>query len=349
MPPPELFATAFQDYLYQRAYSPEARGWAPARQAVAAHYQRLGLAANPERLFFTAGTSEAYHLLFNRLTVPGDRILLPRPGYPLFEFLAGFNHLEAAFYDLDPAQGFQPDLASLTAALTDRTKIIVVITPNNPTGAILNRQTALDLGQLARDRGLTLISDEVFDSYLYTEFPRLAALLPDVPVFTLNGISKMFASPDLKLSWILATGPLARMHAWEDDLETANDVFLNCNSFSQFLLPRLFDGLRSFQAELQATLRSNRQFLADRLGRPPWVAGRAQLWLPDGGIHFPLRLAAGRDEATAIRLLEEKSLAVHPGYFYDFPAQENWLVLSLLKSEADFRQGLNRLETFLVE
>lgn len=340
VPPAELFQQTFQDFLYQRQYEPDPKGFGPARQRVAQWYRDQDLAADPDRLFFTAGTSEAYHLLFGRLAKPGDRVLLPRPGYPLFEFLAGFNHLEIAFYDLDPDNQFRPDLASVQTQLNDRTRLLVLITPNNPTGAVIPADDLRQLGQLLEPTNCVLISDEVFDTFAWGPFARPAAVLPHLPVFTLNGISKMFASPDFKLSWILATGPAARMHAWEEDLETANDIFLSCNSFSQFLLPRLFDGLTLFCQGMKADLAANRQALLTESAA--WSDWGVRLVPPGGGIHFALKLPSGQDEATAISLLE-RGLAVHPGYFYDFPEAENWLVLSLLKQPADFTAGLMRL------
>jgi len=190
------------------------------------------------------------------------------------------------------------------------------------------------------------VVDEVFDACWEGPGPmvRPGALFPGVKTFTLNGISKRFGSPDLKLAWVAVSGPGAWAHKTGEALELANDTFLSANSYSQFLLPQLFESMDNWQTSLRRLLVENRAAVAGWMGREPRVKGV----LPRGGIHGLWRFdglpARWDDEAWAVRLLEEERLAVHPGFFYDVQEPGVWLVYSLLKEPAAFREGLGRLE-----
>jgi aspartate/methionine/tyrosine aminotransferase len=300
---------------------------------------------NPENVFLTAGTSEAYSLLFSTLAEAGDAVALPRPGYPLFEHLARHSRLETVFYDQPFGANWQPDAASLEACLTPRTRFVVVISPNNPTGQVASAAALAAFAEVCQRRRLMLVVDEVFDACWEgpDTLPRPGALFPGLKVFTLNGISKRFGSPDLKLAWIAASGPDRWLRDVGSQLELANDTFLSANSYSQFLLPRLFDELGDWQARLRALLAANRSAVAAWMASEPAVSGL----LPSGGIHGLWRFeglpAQWDDEAWAVELLKRDHLAVHPGFFYDVQEPGVWLVYSLLKEPSAFAQGLGRL------
>lgn len=346
LPDRTVFEAAFGRYLDRRAYDPDSRGARPAREALSQFYAEEGWVLDPDQFFLTAGTSEAYALAFSTLAEAGDIVALPRPGYPLFEHIAGHSRLKTVFYDQPFATGWQPDAASLEAVLTPRTRFVVVISPNNPTGQTASTEALGSVAQVCRRHDLILVVDEVFDACWEGPgaLPRPGALFPDVKCLTLNGISKRFGSPDLKLAWMAVSGPRAWVRTVEERLELANDTFLSANSYSQFLLPELFAALGPWQRNLRTLLAENRNTAAAWMAREPRVKGL----VPRGGIHGLWRFDGlpdrWDDEAWAVRLLEQDKVALHPGFFYDVTEPGVWLVYSLLKEPGEFRTGLGRLE-----
>lgn len=351
LPDRGLFERSFRRWLDQREYAPDSRGAPKAREALAAFYQTEGWTLDPSQFFLTAGTSEAYALLFSTLAEAGDVVALPRPGYPLFEHLATHSRLKTVFYDQPFSEGWQPDAASLERCLTPKTRFVVVISPNNPTGQVASSKALAEVADVCRRHDLMLIVDEVFDACWEgsTPLPRSGALFPDVKTFTLNGISKRFGSPDLKLAWTAISGPEAWVRRVGARLELANDTFLSANSYSQFLLPSLFVGMADWQASLRNLLTTNRRAVDAWMAQEPRVAGL----LPNGGIHGLWRfdgLPEGMDdEAWAVDLMDSEKLALHPGFFYDVTEPGVWLVYSLLKEPQAFGEGLGRLARRLDE
>jgi len=349
LPDRVVFERSFSHWLDQRAYDPDSRGAASARQALASFYASEGWKLSANQFFLTAGTSEAYALLFSTLAEAGDVVALPRPGYPLFEHIARHSRLETVFYNQEFSAGWQPDAASLEANLTPRTRFVVVISPNNPTGQVITVESLAALAAVCVRNDLTMIVDEVFDACWEGpgRLPRPGALFPQQKTFTLNGISKRFGSPDLKLAWIAVSGPRDWVEETEARLELANDTFLSANSYSQFLLPDLFAEMNPWQEQFRSLMAENRRAVSAWMQREPRVTGI----LPRGGIHGLWRFAglpAGwDDEKWAVTLLQEESLSLHPGYFYDVETPGVWLVYSLLKEPQAFREGLNRIARLL--
>jgi len=344
--PREPIADAMDRYLRGHSYDPDPRGSAAAREAISAYYAGQGARVSPDRLILTASSSESYNLLFNNFTAPGDNILLPRPTYPLFEYLAGFNHLEVRYYDLDPGRDFRIDVESVVKAIDSKTRFLVVISPNNPTGRVAVEEEISALVDVAADGGLMIICDEVFSEFLYdgTQLVRpmqAAEGHPRAPlIFTLNGISKMFALPDLKLSWIAATGDAPAAGEALERLEVANDMFLNCNSFTQFLLPSLFETGTDFRRSMIARIDTNRRLLIERFAALPGV----RLTPPNGGIHATVELSVlpdgWDDERFAVELLRRAAVYLHPGYLYGIESGA-FVVLSFLREHESFVAGLD--------
>lgn len=331
--PPDVLREAAEAYWRMRRYDPDPRGALPAREAICAYYaQRTPpLALSPDHIFLTASTSEAYGLLFTLLADPGDNVLAPEVTYPLFEHLAAAHHIELRTYRLVEEADWAIDEDSLRAAADARTRAVLVISPHNPTGMIVQQPIAA-LTQL----GVPVICDEVFAEFTYrvTHTPPFATLHPELPVFTLNGISKMFALPDLKLGWIALNAPAARRYAAR--LEVLNDMYLGANALIQFMLPTLFARGWAFVAQMRARVREALDLALAQLAAIPTLHARA----PQGGYYlFPRVLGreAGEDEEQIVLDLLAHGVLVHPGYFYGCARSAHLMISCLVTHEALLR------------
>jgi aspartate/methionine/tyrosine aminotransferase len=329
-----------------RHYEPRPLGHPEAREAIALDYQASGLSVGAERIVLHASTSEAYGFLFKLLCDPGDDVLVPRPGYPLFEFLAGLESVAARSYALSYDGEWHLDLALLAAAIGPRTRAIVVVSPGNPTGAYLKQDEADALGRLCAERGLAVVSDEVFADFPLRPDPRRAASAASdssALTFALGGLSKSCALPQLKLAWTAVAGPEPLRREALERLELVADTFLPVATPVQAALPSLLARKKDLSAPVRARVEGNLGTLRAALRASP-----ATLLEPEGGWSAVLRVPATvSEEERALRLLERSGVLVHPGYFFDFPG-EAYLVLSLLPEPSEFGPGLDRLLADLV-
>ena len=330
-----------------RRYEPSPQGLLGARQAVSADYARRGFLVGPERLLLTASTSEAYAFLFKLLADPGDEVLVPRPGYPLFDFLAGLETVRTSSYSLVYDGEWHLDLVGLRAALTDRTRAIVVVNPGNPTGGYLKVPELAALQALCAERKLALVSDEVFADFAAGDDPRrVTSVAKDGPAlaFSLGGLSKSCGLPQLKLAWIAVSGPEALRQEALARLEVVADTFLSVATPVQVAAPALLARVRELQAPLRARTLRNREALRRAVG----PESPATVLASEGGWYAVVQIPAtlGEEERT-LRLLERHDVLVHPGYFFDFP-REAYLVLSLLPPPEEFDEGVHRVLLDLV-
>jgi alanine-synthesizing transaminase len=333
--PPEVLQAAANRYWPTRRYDPDPRGATAAREAIARYYagRTPPLSLALDDIFITASTSEAYGLLFALLAAPGDNVLAPVVSYPLFEYLAAIYHVELRPYAMDETRGWRIDPASLRAQADERTRAVLLVSPHNPTGMVV-RSALPALAGL----GLPVICDEVFAEFTYQapHTPPLAALHPELPIFHLNGISKMFALPDLKLGWIALSAPAAARFGAR--LELLNDTFLGANSLTQAMLPAIFAEGMPFVAEMQARVRANFDLALGLLAH----CQRIRVHPPDGGYYlFPELLGCGDEEELVLRLIDHGVL-VHPGYFYGYERGTH-LMISCLTEPAHLAEGIERL------
>ena len=333
--PTEPLQAAAVAYLATRRYDPDPRGAPAARAAIARYYagRTPALTLAPDDIFITASTSEAYGLLFALLTEPGDNVLAPVVSYPLFEYLAEIYHIELRPYGLDENRGWRIDPASLHAQADERTRAVLVISPHNPTGMVV--QAAMPA--LAR-LGLPIICDEVFAGFPYRAagVPPLGVLHPELPVFHLNGISKLFALPDLKLGWIALSGPAGQQYA--DRLELLNDTFLGANSLTQAMLPALFEHGAEFVDSMRVRVHANLDLALARMAGNP----RFRVNPPDGGYYLFPEVRGWSDEDELVLHLLEHGVLVHPSYFYGYECGTH-VMISCLTEPASFAQGVDRL------
>jgi hypothetical protein len=328
-------------------YEPSPFGLEAAREAVAADFARRGFPLPAGRVLLSASTSEAYAFLFKLLCDPGDDVLVPRPGYPLFEFLATLESVEVRTYPVAHDGDWHIDLAALRAALTPRTRAIVVVNPGNPTGAFLKLDERAALEALCAERRIALVSDEVFADFAFGADPRRAASVArdgEALAFALGGLSKSCGLPQVKLAWTAVAGPAALVRDALARLEVVADTYLSVSTPAQVALPALLARREEVQAPIRDRVRANLDALRAALG----PASPATLLEPEGGWSAVLRVPATRSEDERVsRLLEERDVLVHPGYFFDFPG-EAYLVLSLLPDPADLALGVERLLADLV-
>jgi aspartate/methionine/tyrosine aminotransferase len=326
-------------------YHPDPRGMLSARQAVAEYYHRRGsgaasLRVAPERILLTASTSEAYSFLFRLLCEPGDQVLVPSPSYPLFEFLAGLNDVELLPYPLLYDHGWQMDLHSLESAITPRTRALVVVNPNNPTGSFMKRQELEALNSLCARRSLALIADEVFLDYAHQDRarPSLAANR-GVLTFALSGLSKISALPQMKVAWMVVNGPKSEVEQALARLEVIADTYLSLNTPAQVALPVLLAQRKVVQTQMRRRIAANRRQLTHQLASHP----ACRVLESEGGWYAVLRVpATGPEEDLALALLRRRRVLAHPGHFYGL-AGEGHLVLSLIVPEGRFREGLRQV------
>ncbi len=325
-------------------YDPQPKGLRSAREAVAAYYHERNQPVDPERLVLTTSTSEGYSYVFRLLANPGDEVLVPKPSYPLFDFLAELQDVKLVGYPLLYDHGWQIDWPSLESALSAKTRALVVVHPNNPTGSYVSASERERLGELCRDRGLGLIVDEVFLDYAHDGLQRAGFAANDAALtFTLSGISKISALPQMKLAWIAVSGPDSDVEGAVQRLEVIADTYLSLNAPVQLAAGKLLEQRKKIQPQLTQRVRRN---LAELDLQLKGQQSSARLDV-EGGWYAVLRVPATQsDEDLAIALLRNTGTMVHPGHFYDFP-RDGYLVISLITPEGEFREGISRLLKFL--
>jgi aspartate/methionine/tyrosine aminotransferase len=327
-------------------YDPEPTGKLRAREAVCDYYADHDVHVDPEHVVLTTSTSEAYSYLFRLLCDPEMEIVVPQPGYPLFDFLAGLDDVLLKAASLVYDHGWQIDPEGFRRAITPATRAIVLVHPNNPTGHFTKPWEVAELAQICRDHDLSLIVDEVFLDYGPEGLGRsfvsgFDGELDGVSVFVVSGLSKIAGLPQMKAAWIVASGAAQEAMG---RLEVIADTFLSINAPVQCALPHWLGGRGSIQSQISKRVQANLAELDRQLASFSSV-NRLKV---EGGWYAMLRIPAiERDEQTVLALLE-RGVWVHPGYFFGM-AESGWLVISLLGPEAEFSTGIARLAEFLRE
>ncbi|MGH9508542.1 MAG: pyridoxal phosphate-dependent aminotransferase [Terriglobales bacterium] len=328
-------------------YEPEPRGLPLAREAVADYYRNLAARSgegvtlpSAEQILLTASTSEAYSFVLRLLCEPGDEVLVPAPSYPLLEYLAALQDVKLVHYPLLYDHGWQMDLAALETALTARSRAVVVVHPNNPTGSFVTPVESEALTRLCAQHNLALIADEVFLDFAHDGIVRPSFVHGDgALIFALSGLSKLCGLPQLKVGWIAASGPPALVRQALGRLEVIADTYLSVNTPAQLALPEILAHRHRFQGQMMSRISRNRRELDQQLDSFPECRGlEAQ-----GGWYAVIRIPALRsDEQFCLHLLREQGVLVHPGHFFDFPG-EGHVVTSLIPPSPDYAAGIRRV------
>jgi alanine-synthesizing transaminase len=321
-------------------YDPQSKGLRSAREAVASYYREQHDDVDPESIVLTTSTSEGYSYVLRLLCNPDDEILVPKPSYPLFEFLADLQDVKLIPYPLIYDHGWQIDFPSLYKSVNHRTRAVVVVHPNNPTGSYVGTEERSPLNAFCRECNLPLVVDEVFLDYALDGSPRPTfAGNQDALTFTLSGLSKLSGLPQMKLAWVVTSGPKDSVQSALARLEVIADTYLSMNAPIQLAAPILLEQRRDIQPQLLDRVRVNLQELDRQLAKQK-TCQRLEV---EGGWYAVLRVPVTQsDEDLAIELLREASVLVHPGHFYDFPS-DGYLVASLITPPKDFRAGIERV------
>ena len=320
-------------------YHPDPKGLKSARQAVSDYYAWHGERVSTNDLILTASTSEAYSFIFRLLCNPGDELLIPTPGYPLFDFLADVNDIKLTRYSLFYDHGWHIDMHALKQAITPRTRGIIVVHPNNPTGHFTKPEETAQLNQICYSSKMAIISDEVFLDFSLGLEQKSFVVNTGALTFTMSGISKISGLPQMKFAWLAVSGPEDLKREALARLEMIADTYLSLNAPIQLAAPVLLQQRKQFQQQLMARVRSNITELDSQLEGNQHVSRLAV----EGGWYAVLRVPATRpDEELALELLEKHEVYLHPGHYYDFPG-DGYLVVSLITPEQDFAEGVRRI------
>jgi len=319
-------------------YDPQPLGLPEAREAVCSYYADHGVELLPHQVVLTTSTSEAYSFLFKLLCDPGSEILVPQPGYPLFDFLAVLDDVRIKGVPLVYDQGWQIEPEGLRRAASPDTRAIVLVHPNNPTGHFTKKWETTELAKLSRERDIALIVDEVFLDYSFGEqrAQSFAAGLNGVDVYTVSGLSKIAGLPQMKAAWIVATGP----HATEamSRLEVIADTFLSMNAPIQGAIPAWLAARLQIQRQIKDRVKTNLTELDQQLLDLDIVV-RLNV---EGGWYAVLRIPALQPDETTAHELLNRGVWVHPGYFFGMEGK-GWLVVSLLGPVEEFKTGVKAI------
>jgi len=321
-------------------YDPDPRGLASAREAVARYYAGHSATVGTGDLVLTTSTSESYSYLFRLLCDPGDEVLVAQPSYPLFDFLADLDDVRLKPYPLFHDHGWWIDQAELERAIGPRTRAVLLVHPNNPTGHWTAPAERDRLEEICARHRLALIVDEVFLDYpLSTTAPSFATGEHPVLTFVLSGLSKIAGLPQMKAAWIATFGPAPQKAEALARLEVIADIFLSSNAPVQLALPHWLQGAGDLQQQILGRARHNLTVLRAIAVQQP---ARLQLLDPDAGWSAVLGLpGCTGDPQCAERLLADRGVIVHPGSFYGMSAS-NRVVVSLIGPSEEFEQGIWR-------
>ena len=328
--------------ILRRPYLPHPFGLSAAREAVAKDFARRNILSEPHRIILTASTSESYSFLFKLICDPGESVLIPRPGYPLLEYLTRLDAVKGIPYQLYYHSEWSIDLESLAKSVTKDTRAVVIVSPNNPTGSFIKSHELETLISLCHRYNLVLIGDEIFSDYpLPYDGKRGPSVLDqkEVLAFSLGGLSKSAGLPGAKLGWMAVGGPEVEVEEALARLELICDTYLSVSNAIQYALPGVLTLADETRQKIASRVAENYTTLSAKISTCPVC----QVLELEGGWMATIQVPATKtEEMLAIELLEFDHVLVYPGYFFDF-TNESFVVVSLLTNPEDFAEGITRL------
>ncbi len=323
------------------AYQPSACGMMATREAISRYYKDKGYQVSPERIVLTSSTSEGYSFVFRLLANFKESVFFPCPSYPLFSFLVDINDVVMKYYQLVYDGAWRVDFDSLVEMIDHKTKAIVTVNPNNPTGSFIKKDELSRFNEIALKHNLALVSDEVFADFdLMEDDTRVSLVNNDQALtFVLGGVSKTLALPQMKLSWIIVSGPEEKAKEALARLEVIADTFLSVSTPVQNALDTWFKQRKRIQEQIRSRLKENLKTLHDVFRKKEIC----EVLRTEGGWYAVLRVTdLFSEEELVLKLLKEDHVFVHPGYFFEF-SEGSFLVLSLLPEKKRFKEGAERI------
>ncbi len=332
---PETMRLAMIENLGQAEPYCHQKGIFPAREAVVMQQQERGIhGVSAEEVFIGNGVSELIDLSLRALLNPGDEVLLPSPDYPLWSAAVALNGGTQRYYDCLPDQGFQPDLTQIESLINDRTKALVIINPNNPSGAVYSRETLGELVALAEKHGIVVLADEIYDQMVYddAEYIPIATLVEHTVCLTFSGLSKVYRACGYRVGWCVFSGELDRAQAYLHGMELLSALRLCANVPGQWAVQTALGGFQSIRKLVRpgGRLYQQRQVVIDRVAESPYLSMTA----PMGAMYAFIKLDArfeGKldDRAFAQELLEDKHVLVAPGSSFNTPYSDHFRITTL--------------------
>lgn len=330
------------------------KGIFPAREAVVMQFQDRGITdVGVEHVFIGNGVSELIDICLRGFLENGDEILLPSPDYPLWSAATILNGGKPVYYSCTADRQFLPDPAEIEASITNRTRAIVVINPNNPTGANYPKELLKDIVEIAERHQLTILSDEIYDQILYDDavFTPMATLVEDTLCITLSGLSKVYRACGLRVGWAVFSGNTDKAQGYIDSVELLSSLRLCANIPGQWAVQTALGGTQSIQELVQADGRlfESRQVLIDRIEQSQFL----DLVKPNGAMYaFPSvrvdQFSDFDDHAFAMDLLIHEHVLVVPGSSFSF-AQRNHFRMTLLPHAEVLHEVMDRMQHRLSE
>ncbi len=323
-------------------YEPTPKGFYTAREAISLYYSSLGFSVSVDDIFLTSGTSEGYSYIIKLICNPGDEILIPAPSYPLLDFIASLELVNVVPYYLEEKENIWTfSTKNIMNSVSKKTKLLFFVQPNNPTGNILSYKEINDLLSFAEEYNLAIVIDEVFRDYLFLNKSPQLLFSEKIPIFTLNGISKTLALPQLKLSWIVCSCPKSIKKEFYEGLEIIADTYLSVNTPVQVALADLFRVKDLIQTQIQSRITQNLDFAITQFSN----CSHIKSYLPQGGWYLVVKICdiTIPEDELIIDLLNQTGVYVHPGSMFRFPGNNFYLILSLLPEENLFREGIQRI------
>jgi len=311
------------------------KGIFPAREAVVMQQQDRGVMdVTAEDVFIGNGVSELIDLVLRALLEAGDEVLVPSPDYPLWTAAVTLNGGRAVHYPCRPENGFEPDVEELSSMVTRRTRAIVVINPNNPTGAVYSRATLEGIARLAEKRGLVVLCDEIYDGMTYdgAEFVPMATLVHDTLCGTLSGLSKVYRACGYRVGWAAFSGTREKAQTYLQGLELLTSLRLCSNVPGQWAVQTALGGYQSVRDLVSpgGRLHQSRQSIIDAVARSKYLG----LTAPRGAMYAFLHvkqelLPEFDDQAFAMDLLENRHVLVAPGVSFNTPYRNHFRITNL--------------------
>jgi alanine-synthesizing transaminase len=336
---PETMRLAMIENLSQAEPYCHQKGIFPAREAVVMQQQDRGIqGVSAEEVFIGNGVSELIDLSLRALLNPGDEVLVPSPDYPLWSAAVSLNDGIPRYYHCNPANAFQPDVSEIESMIGEATRAIVIINPNNPSGAVYSRETLQQIAALAEKHELVILADEIYDQMVYddAESVPMATLVTDTVCLTFSGLSKVYRACGYRVGWCVFGGDLDRAEEYVHGMELLAALRLCANVPGQWAVQTALGGFQSIRDLVQpgGRLYQQRRAIIDRVEQSKYLS----MHKPMGAMYAFIKLDdrfAGEldDQAFALELLEDKHVLVAPGSSFNTPYGDHFRITTLPDNE----------------